>query len=125
MKQINDLQLSTRIINALLKGGIGSISQLSKLSNDELLTIKGISKKSIEEIQGAIKELSTNTEKSINQNKFSADSIYIFTKKKYIKAEGRKKYLINRDLINKLNGKLVINGIINEVEIDRKWCISK
>lgn len=125
MKNLNDLQLSTRITNALLKGGIDSISQLIKLSYDELLAIKGISKKSVEEIQTVIAGLQINNNKSIKSNKFSSNNTYIFTKKKYIKSEGRKKYLTNKDLINKLNGRLVINGIINETTIDRKWCISK
>ena len=125
MKTLKDLQLSTRITNALLKGGIDSISQLIKLSYDELLAIKGISKKSVEEIQTVIAGLQINNNKSISSNKFNSNNTYIFTKKKYIKSEGRQKYLTNKDLINKLNGRLVINGIINEVEIDRKWCISK
>ena len=123
MKNLNDLQLSTRITNALLKGGIDSISQLIKLSYDELLAIKGISKKSVEEIQTVIAGLQIN--KSIKSNKFSSNNTYIFTKKKYIKSEGRKQYLTNKDLINKLNGRLVVDGIINEMTIDRKWCISK
>lgn len=125
MKNLNDLQLSTRIINALLKGGIDSISQLKKLSYDELLSIKGISKKSVDEIQNVMKELQINNTKSINSKTFNNNNVYIFTKKKYIKSEGRKKYLTNKDLINKLNGRLVINGIINDIEIDRQWCISK
>ena len=84
-----------------------------------------ISKKSVDEIQNVMKELQINNTKSINSKTFNNNNVYIFTKKKYIKSEGRKKYLTNKDLINKLNGRLVINGIINDIEIDRQWCISK
>lgn len=122
MKHLKDLQLSTRITNALLKNGINSISQLKQISFDELLLIKGISKKSVEEIKSVIEKLQTN---NISSKSFNSNNIYIFTKKKYIKSEGKKKYIANKDLINKLNGRLVINGIINGTEINRKWCISK
>lgn len=128
MKNLNDLQLSTRTINTLIKNGVETIEQLVTMSFEDLIQIKGISKKTAEEIMMIIDEHSKKSVGTLNNNvenstSFSINNTYIFTKKRYISIEGRKMYKENRSWVNKLNGRIVINGVINEIEISKKWCI--
>jgi DNA-directed RNA polymerase subunit alpha len=48
---IEELPLQTRTINSLKKSGITSLSQLAKLSDEELSDIKNLGEKSVEEIK--------------------------------------------------------------------------
>ena len=50
-KGLEDLDLTTRIINALEDEGIDTIEKLKEKSEDELSEVKGLGKKSIEKIQ--------------------------------------------------------------------------
>ena len=118
------LGLSTRIYNALIKVGIETIEELEKLSNEEIVSLKGISVKSRDEINLKIKEYNANT-KECNDNIVTDDATYIFTKKAYIKEEGRKAYVQNRAFVNKMNGRKVECGCIDGVVIKKHWCIRK
>lgn len=132
-KNLKDLGLSTRVFNTLTKAGIESVEQLSSMTFDELKDIKGISDKSAEEIQSKLvvanvvevtKEV--NIKETSNKN-FKENTTYIFTKKQYIKCEGRKSYQANKEWVNKLNGRTVdiLTGTIGEKPVCKKWCISK
>ena len=120
------LGLSTRIYNALIKVGIETIEELEKLSNEEIVSLKGISVKSRDEINLKIKEYNANTKEcNDNTDAFTDDATYIFTKKAYIKKEGRKAYVENRAFVNKMNGRKVKCGCIDNVIIKKHWCIRK
>ena len=54
-KSIEELELSTRTENALKDAKVKTVSDLEKLSEDEMSDIKGIGPKAVEEIQKAIK----------------------------------------------------------------------
>ncbi|WP_368263346.1 DNA-directed RNA polymerase subunit alpha C-terminal domain-containing protein [Clostridium disporicum] len=117
---LKTLALSTRIYNALVKVGIDTVEKLEKMPQSELQKIKGISKKSIEEIE----------EKLLNNgkaDKFALDKTYIFTKKKYIKAEGREKYRLNKEWVDSINGQIVdvATQTIKDKVILKQWCICK
>lgn len=125
-KDLKNLGLSTRVFNTLTKAGIKSIEQLSLMTLDELKAIKGISDKSAEEIQSKLSVANVVKKENSNEN-FNKNTTYIFTKKKYIKCEGRKSYKANKEWVDKLNGKTVdiSTGTIKEKSIYKKWCISK
>ncbi len=52
---LDSLELSTRITNALEDAGIDTVEKLKKKSADELSEVKGLGKKSIEEIMDTLK----------------------------------------------------------------------
>lgn len=54
-KSIEDLELSTRTMNALKEADVKKVGDLKKLSEEEMLEIKGVGKKAVEEITEAIK----------------------------------------------------------------------
>ena len=112
-KRITDLGLSKRITGALERAGIETIEQLKSMTDIELNAIRGISDKSIAEIHEVLKPKNEKIETSVT---------YIFTKKKFIKAEGRKAYAKNKSFVNKMNGRVVD---ITSNEIKRIWCITK
>jgi len=54
---VDELDLPTRVINALIKHGIETVSDLKNLSDEELSQVRGLGKKSIEELKDKLKEL--------------------------------------------------------------------
>lgn len=56
---------------------------------------------------------------------FEEGKTYIFTKKKFIKQMGRKKYAYSRSWVNKCNGQVVKDGVIGVFGIQESWCIIK
>lgn len=54
MTELEELGLSTRVVNALTGADITTQAQLSKMDEDELSNLDGIGPKSIEEISGAL-----------------------------------------------------------------------
>jgi DNA-directed RNA polymerase subunit alpha len=54
---VDELDLPTRVINALIKHGIETVERLKNLSDDELAQVRGLGKKSIEELKDRLKEL--------------------------------------------------------------------
>lgn len=54
---VDELDLPTRVINALIKYGIETVTQLKNLSDEELSQVRGLGKKSIEELKVKLKEL--------------------------------------------------------------------
>jgi small subunit ribosomal protein S2 len=54
-KKVEDLGLSTRTLNALNDAKIETVSDLKKLSDEELLELKGVGQKAVDEIKSAIK----------------------------------------------------------------------
>ena len=55
--KIEELDLTVRSFNCLKKAGIEEVGQLSKLSLNELLKIKNLGRKSLDEILEKMKEL--------------------------------------------------------------------
>ena len=53
---VDDLPLPTRTVNALKKADIDNLSELAEKTEEELLDIKNIGKKSIEEISKLLEE---------------------------------------------------------------------
>ncbi|EKD94077.1 MAG: hypothetical protein ACD_27C00048G0001 [uncultured bacterium] len=49
-QSIDDLELPTRLINALKKGGFKRLSDFAKATRDDLLKVKNLGEKSIDEI---------------------------------------------------------------------------
>ncbi|MDD5732084.1 MAG: DNA-directed RNA polymerase subunit alpha C-terminal domain-containing protein, partial [Patescibacteria group bacterium] len=54
---VEEVDFSTRTINALLKNGIKTVGQLSKLSMEDIGSLRGMGSKAQEEIEEKIKEL--------------------------------------------------------------------
>lgn len=54
---VDELDLPTRVINALIKHGIETVSDLRNLPDEELSQVRGLGKKSIEELKDKLKEL--------------------------------------------------------------------
>ncbi len=54
---VDELDLPTRVINALIKHGIETVSQLKNLSDEELSQVRGLGKKSIEELKDKLHEI--------------------------------------------------------------------
>ena len=55
--KIEELDLTVRSFNCLKKAGIEEVSQLAKLSLNELLKIKNLGRKSLDEILEKMKEV--------------------------------------------------------------------
>ena len=54
---VEEVDFSTRTINALLKNNIKTIGQLSKLTTEDIGSLRGMGSKAQEEIEEKIKEL--------------------------------------------------------------------
>lgn len=54
---VDELDLPTRVINALIKHGIETVSELSKMSDADLSKVRGLGKKSIEQLKEKLREL--------------------------------------------------------------------
>jgi len=54
---VDELDLPTRVINALIKFGIETVTQLKNLNDEELSQVRGLGKKSIEELKDKLTEL--------------------------------------------------------------------
>ncbi|MFI3211274.1 MAG: hypothetical protein R3Y64_09550 [Peptostreptococcaceae bacterium] len=102
-------------LNALERENIG-LFKLSNLSNKGIREIRGIGKVREKEIVTYLDSL---------KDRFVDSDEYVFTKKRYIKAEGRKSYSQNKSIIDKLNGRPVIDGKIYNYTILKDWCIGK
>ena len=57
---VEEVDFSTRTINALLKNNIKTIGQLAKLSMEDIGGLRGMGSKAQEEIEEKIKELGLN-----------------------------------------------------------------
>ncbi|MCC0727639.1 hypothetical protein KGF51_14620 [Clostridioides sp. ZZV14-6045] len=113
---MNQLKLSKKIVNYLIKANINSIEKLKTMTPNDLLSINGIGPKSLEEIKQALSLLP------------KPDNITegVFTKKRYLKSEGRKNYRQNKSIVNKLNGRVVsLDTYVNGIKIDKRYCIIK
>ena len=62
--KIDELDLTVRSYNCLKKAGIEEVSQLASLSLNELLKIKNLGKKSLDEILEKMKDLGYDLEKN-------------------------------------------------------------
>ena len=62
--KIEELDLTVRSFNCLKKAGIEDVSQLESLSLNELLKIKNLGKKSLDEILEKMKDLGYDLEKN-------------------------------------------------------------
>ena len=62
--KIEELDLTVRSFNCLKKAGIEDVSQLASLSLNELLKIKNLGKKSLDEILEKMKDLGYDLEKN-------------------------------------------------------------
>ena len=62
--KIEELDLTVRSFNCLKKAGIEEVSQLASLSLNELLKIKNLGKKSLDEILEKMKDLGYDLEKN-------------------------------------------------------------
>ena len=65
--KIEELDLTVRSFNCLKKAGIEEVGQLAKLTMNDLLKIKNLGRKSLDEILEKMKELGFE----LNQNEFS------------------------------------------------------
>ena len=65
--KIEELDLTVRSFNCLKKAGIEEVGQLAKLTLNDLLKIKNLGRKSLDEILEKMKELGFD----LNQNEFS------------------------------------------------------
>ncbi len=54
---VDELDLPTRVINALIKHGIETVKELGKMSDAELSQVRGLGKKSIEQLKEKVREL--------------------------------------------------------------------
>lgn len=54
---VDELDLPTRVINALIRQGIETVKQLSEMKDEDFAQIRGLGKKSIEELKMKLKEL--------------------------------------------------------------------
>ena len=68
--KIEELDLTVRSFNCLKKAGIEEVSQLASLSLNELLKIKNLGKKSLDEILEKMKDLGYDLEKMDLLNNF-------------------------------------------------------
>lgn len=53
-RDISQLDISRKTFNALLRNGLENISELNRMSDDEILMLKGIGRKALDEIKEAI-----------------------------------------------------------------------
>ena len=56
-KNIEDLELTVRSLNALTQAGIDTVSDLVSMTEGELNSVKNLGKKSLSEIKDKIREL--------------------------------------------------------------------
>ena len=56
-KNIEDLELTVRSLNALTQAGIDTVSDLVSMTGGELNSVKNLGKKSLSEIKDKIREL--------------------------------------------------------------------
>ncbi len=54
---VDELDLPTRVINALIKHGIENVSQLAKMTDEDYAKVRGLGKKSVEELKVKLQEL--------------------------------------------------------------------
>jgi DNA-directed RNA polymerase subunit alpha len=54
---VDELDLPTRVINALIKHGIETVKQLSEMKDEDFTEIRGLGKKSIEELKVKLREM--------------------------------------------------------------------
>lgn len=54
---VDELDLPTRVINALIKYGIETVTELKNLNDEELSQVRGLGRKSIEELKDKLKEI--------------------------------------------------------------------
>ncbi|MGB9638674.1 MAG: DNA-directed RNA polymerase subunit alpha C-terminal domain-containing protein, partial [bacterium] len=60
---LKDLNLSSRALNALKRIGINTLEELLSYSEDDLLTVRNLGGKSLEEIKEKLKELGLSLKK--------------------------------------------------------------
>ena len=54
---VDELELPTRVINALIKYGVETVTELKNLNDEELSQVRGLGRKSIEELKDKLKEI--------------------------------------------------------------------
>lgn len=54
---VDELDLPTRVINALIKHGVETVKQLVAMQDDDFAQIRGLGKKSVDELKDKLKEL--------------------------------------------------------------------
>mgnify|MGYP001609918456 FL=1 len=54
---VDELDLPTRVINALIKHGVETVKQLIAMKDDDFAQIRGLGKKSVDELKDKLKEL--------------------------------------------------------------------
>ncbi|MFN3478462.1 MAG: DNA-directed RNA polymerase subunit alpha C-terminal domain-containing protein, partial [bacterium] len=63
-KNIKDLGLSSRTLNSLRRMGINTLGDLLKYTEDDLITIRNLGGKSIQEIKDKLKEYGLSLKES-------------------------------------------------------------
>jgi len=56
-KSIDDLDLSVRSYNCLKRAGISSVEELVKMTEEEMMKVRNLGRKSLEEVQQKLEEL--------------------------------------------------------------------
>ena len=56
-KSIDDLDLSVRSYNCLKRAGISSVEELVKTTEEEMMKVRNLGRKSLEEVQQKLEEL--------------------------------------------------------------------
>ncbi len=59
-KSIDDLDLSVRSYNCLKRAGISTVDELVKMTEDEMMKVRNLGRKSLEEVQQKLDELGLN-----------------------------------------------------------------
>jgi DNA-directed RNA polymerase subunit alpha len=54
---IDELELSVRSYNCLKRAGINTVEELCSKTNDEMMKVRNLGRKSLEEVQEKLKEL--------------------------------------------------------------------
>lgn len=63
---IEELDFSVRTYNALKRGGIHTVTELKKMSKEEVVDLPNVGKKTLEEIQNKLRELKLSDEEGVN-----------------------------------------------------------
>ena len=54
---VDELDLPTRVINALIKHGVETVKQLTAMQDEDFAKVRGLGKKSVDELKVKLQEL--------------------------------------------------------------------
>ncbi len=64
--QIEDLELSVRAFNCLKRAGINTVKELTDKTSDEMMKVRNLGKKSLDEVIAKLHELGLNLKQGTN-----------------------------------------------------------